>query len=84
METTGFYQYICEMIEARGYVVVLAHPLKLKVLTADIAKTDRNDAEMLVELRRIDAVSASYVPSKEIRELRVSSRRAAYRRPDTS
>lgn len=70
MEATGFYQYIYETIEARGYDVVLAHPLKLKALTTGRAKTDRNDAEMLAELLRIDAVPASYVPSKEIRELR--------------
>jgi len=70
MEATGFYQYIYEMIEARGYDVVLAHPLKLKALTAGRAKTDRNDAEMLAELLRINAIPASYVPSKEIRELR--------------
>jgi len=50
MEATGFYQYIYETIEARGYDVVLAHPLKLKALTAGRAKTDRNDAEMLAEL----------------------------------
>jgi hypothetical protein len=62
METTGFYQHIYEMIEARGYDVVLAHPLKLKALTAGRAKTDHNDAEMLAELLRIDAVPASYVP----------------------
>jgi transposase len=70
MEATGFYQYIYETIEARGYDVVLAHPLKLQALTAGRAKTDKNDAEMLAELLQIDAVPASYIPSKEIRELR--------------
>jgi transposase len=70
MEATGFYQYIYEAIEARGYQVVLAHPLKLKALTAGRAKTDKNDAEMLAELLRIGAVPESYVPSKEVRELR--------------
>ena len=70
MEATGFYQYIYEAIEARGYHVVLAHPLKLKALTAGRAKTDKNDAEMLAELLRLDAVPESYVPPKEVRELR--------------
>jgi transposase len=70
MEATGFYQYIYEMIEARGFEVTLAHPLKLKALTAGRAKTDHNDAEMLAELLSINAIPASYVPPKEIRELR--------------
>ena len=34
MEATGFYEYINEAIESRGYTVVLAHPLKLRALTA--------------------------------------------------
>jgi hypothetical protein len=70
MEATGFYQYIYETIEARGFQVMLAHPLKLKALTAGRAKTDHNDAEMLAELLRINAIPVSYVPPKDIRELR--------------
>ena len=70
MEATGFYQFLYETIEARGFDVILAHPLKLKALTAGRAKTDKNDAEMLAELLRINAVPTSYVPSKGIRELR--------------
>ena len=56
MEATGFYKCLYEAIEPRGYDVTLAHPLKLKALTTGRAKTDRNDAEMLAELLRIDAV----------------------------
>ena len=70
MEATGFYEFIYDAIEARGYEVVLAHPLKLKALTAGRAKTDRNDAEMLAELLRINAIPCSYVPPKEVRRLR--------------
>lgn len=70
MEATGFYQYLYEGIESRGYDVTSAHPLELKALTTGRAKTDRNDAEMLAELPRIDAVPSSYVPPKDIRALR--------------
>ena len=41
MEATGFYEYIYEAIEARGLSVILAHPLKLRALTAGRAKNDR-------------------------------------------
>jgi transposase len=70
MEATGFYQYLYEAIESRGYDVTLAHPLKLKAVPTGRVKTDRNDAEMLAELLRIDAVPSSYVPPKDIRALR--------------
>jgi transposase len=70
MEATGFYPYIYETIEARGFQVTLAHPLKLKALTAGRAKIDHTDAEMLAELLRINAIPASYVPPKEIGNLR--------------
>jgi len=35
MEATGFYEFIYDAIEARGFEVLLAHPLKLRALTAD-------------------------------------------------
>jgi len=75
MEATGFYQYIYNVIETRGFQVVVAHPLKLKALTAGRAKTNKNNAEMLAELLRINAVPESYVFPKDIRELRDLTRR---------
>ena len=70
IEATGFYRYICDAIDARGYMVALAHPLNLKTLTVGRTKNDGNDAKMLAELLRIDAVSPPCIPPKEIRELR--------------
>ena len=49
MEATGFYEFIYDVIEDRGPKVVLAHPLKLRALTAGRAKNDKNDAEMLAD-----------------------------------
>jgi len=60
MEATGFYEFIYDAIEARGYDVVLAHPLKLRALTAGRAKTDKNDAEMLAELLRSARYHCAY------------------------
>lgn len=74
MEATGFCMYICDIIEARGYDVKVAHPLKVKALTAGRAKTDRNDAEMLAELLRLNAIPESYIPPKGMRELRELTR----------
>jgi transposase len=74
MEATGFYQYIYDVIESRGFQVFLAHPLKLKALTTGRAKTDRNDAEMLAELLRLNAIPESYIPPAELRGLREQTR----------
>lgn len=74
MEATGFYQYIYDVIESRGYIVVLANPLRLQALTAGRTKNDENDAETLAELLRINAVPQSFVPPKEIRDLRELTR----------
>lgn len=74
MEATGFCMYIYDIIEARGYDVKVAHPLKVKALTAGRAKTDKNDAEMLAELLRLNAIPESYIPPKELRELRELTR----------
>lgn len=74
VEATGFCMYIYDIIEARGLDVNVAHPLKVKALTAGRAKTDKNDAEMLAELLRLNAIPESYIPPKELRELRELTR----------
>jgi len=74
MEATGFCMYIYDIIEARGHDVKVAHPYKVKALTAGRAKTDKNDAEMLAELLRLNAIPESYIPPKELRELRELTR----------
>jgi hypothetical protein len=74
MEATGFCMYIYDIIEAAGHDVKVAHPSKIKALTADRAKTDKNDAEMLAELLRLNAIPESYIPPKELRELRELTR----------
>jgi len=74
MEATGFCMYIYDILEARGHDVKVAHPLKVKALTAGRAKTDKNDAEMLAELLRLNAIPESYIPPKELRELRELTR----------
>lgn len=74
IEAIGFYEYIYEAIESRSHNVVLAHPLKLRALTAGRTKNDENNTEMLAELLRINAVPASCVPPKDVRELRELTR----------
>ena len=47
-----------------------ASPLKIKIIAESRVKNDDVDSEILAELLRNDWIQESYVPSKEIREMR--------------
>jgi transposase len=70
IESTGFCIPIYDVVAGRGHQIKVAHPLKVKALAAGRAKTYKNDAEMLVELLRLDTISESYIPVAGLRELR--------------
>lgn len=69
-EASGNYEYFYDLLEGLGHKVVLAHPLKTKMIAEAKIKTDKIDAKTLAELLRGDLLPTSYVPAKEIRELR--------------
>ena len=50
--------------------VVLANPKKTRAIAEARLKNDKVDARTLADLLRADLVAPSYVPPKEIRELR--------------
>ena len=56
----------------------LAHPLKVKALAEAKVKTDKIDSETLAHLLRADLLPESYVPPRDIRELRDRVRRRAF------
>jgi transposase len=70
MEASYCWQPAYELLESWGYRMKLAHPLKTRVIAEARIKTDAKDSEALAHLLRIDWLPTSYVPSKEIRELR--------------
>jgi transposase len=59
-----------------GHLVKLAHPKEVKALSKK--KTDKVDSEILAHLLRTGLLPESYVPSREIRELRDRVRRRAF------
>ena len=69
-EASGNYEYFYDLLESFGHKVVLAHPLKTKMIAEAKIKTDKIDAKTLAELLRGDFLPTSYVPPKEIRALR--------------
>lgn len=78
LESTGIWEFIYEGIEKRGFEAVLAHPLKVRAIAEARVKTDKVDAEILAQLLRADLIPRSWVPSKDMRDLRQLVRQRAY------
>jgi len=70
IEATTNYEYFYDLLEGLGHRVVVAHPLKTRMIAEAKITTDKISAKTLVELLRGDLLPTSYVPPKEIRELR--------------
>jgi len=69
IEAAGNYRFIYDILE--NYMdVKLAHPYKTRVIAEARIKNDRLDAKMLAHLLRANLIAESYVPPKEVRELR--------------
>jgi transposase len=78
MESGYCWQPIYDRLEEAGYDVRLAHPLKVKAIAEAKIKTDEIDSETLAHLLRADLLPESYVPPREIRELRELVKRRAF------
>jgi len=70
LEASTNYEYFYDLLESLGHHVVVAHPLKTRMIADAKVKTDKRDARILAELLRGDLLPTSYVPPKEQRELR--------------
>ena len=70
IESTGVWEFIYETIASCGIDVVLANPLKTRLIAEAKVKTDKVDSEILAQLLRSNMIAESYVPSKQVRELR--------------
>jgi len=78
LESTGIWEFIYERIEKRGFEVVLAHPLKVRAIAEAKVKTDKVDAHTLAQLLRADLIPRSWIPPKDMRDLRQLVRQRAY------
>lgn len=73
MESTGKYWIPpYNVLEAYGITVTLAHPKYTKAIKGK--KTDKKDSKWICNLYKHDLVRGSFIPPKEIRELRELSR----------
>ena len=70
IESTGVWEYIYTILDELGYEVKLANPFKTKAIAYAKIKTDKIDANTLCDLLRCNLVAESYIPEKDIREMR--------------
>jgi len=61
-----------------GYEVQVSHPKKTRYIAEARIKTDRVDSKALAELVRLDSLPLSYMPPRDIAELREKVRRRAF------
>lgn len=70
MESCGIWEEFYDLLESKGYDVCLANPLQVKAIAHARIKNDKVDSEVLARLLKADLIPTSYVPPKEVRELR--------------
>jgi len=70
LEATLFTGWIYDHLRPHARELKVAHPLMLKAIAAGKKKNDRVDACTLANLLRCDLLPESYMPGREIRELR--------------
>jgi transposase len=78
MEAGYCWQPIYDALTEAGHTVKLAHPQRVKAIAEARIKTDKVDSETLAHLLRAGLLPESYVPPKDIRELRDTVRRRAF------
>jgi transposase len=70
VEATTNHEYFYDLLECLGHHVVVAHPMKTRMIAEAKIVTDKISARTLVDLLRGNLLPTSYVPPKEQRELR--------------
>lgn len=74
IESTCVWEYIFEILEAKSYNVILANPSRTRAIAEARIKTDSVDASTLADLLRANLIFESYIPPKNIRRLRETTR----------
>ena len=70
LEACNVWEHVYDAAASTGAQVLLANPLKTRLITEATLKTDKVDSEALAMLGRLDAVAEAYAPTPEQRALR--------------
>lgn len=70
METVGNWYWIADEIEAAGCQPQLVHAYRAKLMAGRVNKSDRLDAQGLVQLQRAGTLPTVWIPPRDIRDMR--------------
>jgi transposase len=70
LEATGMYEHFYKTIRSCGVQVVVANPLKTRLIAEAKVKTDKVDSLILAQLMYSDMLPESYVPDEDTRNVR--------------
>jgi len=77
LEACVCWQFTFDYLMDQGYDVVLADPMRIRVIATSRKKTDRHDARVLADLLRTNLLPKSYASPRDIREQRQITRHRA-------
>jgi len=69
IEASGTYRWLYDLLRPCG-AILLAHPLRLRVMIQRRSKTDKLDAQLLADLLRINQIPLAYIPPEPYQQLR--------------
>ena len=78
MEASTYIIPMYRKLVDEGYDVTVSHPKKTRYIAEARIKSDRVDSKALAELLRLDSLPKSYIPPKELSQLREKIRRRAF------
>jgi transposase len=78
MEASTYIIPLYRKLVEQGYDVTVSHPKKTRYIAKARIKSDRVDSRALAELLRLDSLPESYIPPREIAEVRERVRRRAF------
>jgi len=78
MEASTYIIPLYRKLVEQGYTVTVSHPKKTRYIAEARIKSDRVDSRALAELLRLDSLPESYIPPREIAEIRERVRRRAF------
>ena len=70
LEATGSWYYFYELLGSKCPDIYLSHPLKTRAIAEARIKTDKIDSGILAHLLRTNLLPTSYIPPREIRDIR--------------
>ena len=68
VEASNNTNWVANMFD--GYDLTVAHPAKVRLISQSVKKTDKNDAHTLMDLYKKDYLPKSYLPIREVRDVR--------------